>query len=68
VLLSLNQLRAVEPKLVLFAICFFLFSDQLERVAERFKKEVLTFKHHVLIIKYIGKNKRKKYLFLDWTR
>ena len=55
VLFSLNQLRADEPKLVLFAICFFSFVlDLLERVAERFQKEQLTFKHHELIIKYIG--------------
>ena len=39
---------------------FVLFLDLLERVAEWFQKEELTFKHHVLIIKYIGKRKREK--------
>ena len=43
---------------------FVLFLDLLERVAERFQKEELTFKHHVLIIKYIGKRKRKSTCFL----
>ena len=40
----------------------FVFLDLLERVAERFQPEQLTFKHHVLIIKYIGKKERKKVL------
>ena len=39
---------------------FVLFLDLLERVSERFQKEELVFKHHVLIIKSIGKRKRKK--------
>ena len=39
---------------------FVLFLDILEKVAERFKKEELTFEHDVLINKYIDKRKRKK--------
>ena len=42
---------------------FVLFLDLLERVAEWFQKEEFTFKQHVLIIKYIGKIKRKKSTF-----
>ena len=43
---------------------FVLFLDLLERVAERFQKEELAFRHHVLTIKYIGKRKRKSTCFL----
>ena len=46
-----------------------MFLHLLERVAERFQKEELKFKHHVLIIKYIGKKEEeKKDYFLDWIR